>query len=128
MSSHPVNTRLGAAANSGPTRLGRSPGKGNSYPLQYSGLREFYGQRSLKAYSPWHCKESDTTARFSHTTQNGRTYICYFSFPQLIIGTKLNYCFPCFFYNYFHIYLGIIENIIVIYYSVHHCDLITYTL
>ena len=22
---------------------------------------EFYGQRSLMGYSPWHCKESDTT-------------------------------------------------------------------
>ena len=30
--------------------LGRSPGEGNSYPLQYSGL-----------YSPWGCKELDTT-------------------------------------------------------------------
>ena len=29
-----------------------------------------------------------------------------------------------FFFNYFHIYLGIIENIIVIYFSVHHHDLI----
>ena len=30
--------------------LGRSPGEGKGYPLQYSGL-----------YSPWGCKESDTT-------------------------------------------------------------------
>ena len=34
--------------------LGRSPGEGNSYPLQYSG--EVHG-----LYSPWGCKESDTT-------------------------------------------------------------------
>ena len=30
--------------------LGRSPGEGKGYPLQYSGLD-----------SPWGCKESDTT-------------------------------------------------------------------
>ena len=66
--------------------------KGQSYPLQYSGLEnaldcivygvakshsfswrrkwqpatvllpgEFHGQRSLVGYSPWGCKESDTT-------------------------------------------------------------------
>ena len=28
------------------------------------------------------------------------------------------------FFNYFHVYLGIIENLIVIYFSVHHHDLI----
>ena len=39
--------------------LGRSPGKGNGNPLQYSG--EFHGQRSLTSYSPWGLKESDMT-------------------------------------------------------------------
>ena len=38
--------------------LGRSPGEGKGYPLQYSG--EFHG-----LYSPWGCKESDTTERLS---------------------------------------------------------------
>jgi len=32
--------------------LGRSPGKGNAYPLQYSWL-ENPGQRSLAGYSLW---------------------------------------------------------------------------
>ena len=32
--------------------LGRTPGQGQDYPLQYSGLEN---------YSPWGCKESDTT-------------------------------------------------------------------
>ena len=41
--------------------LGRVPGDGNGYPLQYSCLREFHGQRSLVAYSPWGSKELDTT-------------------------------------------------------------------
>ena len=36
--------------------LGRSPGEGKGYPLQYSGLGEFQG-----LYSPWGCKELDTT-------------------------------------------------------------------
>ena len=33
--------------------LGRSPGEGKGYPLQYSG------------HSPWGCKQSDTTERLS---------------------------------------------------------------
>ena len=36
-------------------RLGRSPGEGKGYPLQYSGL-----ENSMD--SPWGSKESDTTA------------------------------------------------------------------
>ena len=41
--------------------LGRSPGEGNSYPLQYCGLENPHGQRSLMGYSPWGCKELDLT-------------------------------------------------------------------
>ena len=37
--------------------LGRSPGEGERYPLQYSGL-----ENSMD-YSPWGRKESDTTER-----------------------------------------------------------------
>ena len=40
--------------------LGRSPGEGKGYPLQYSGQREFHG-----LYSPWGLKESDMTERLS---------------------------------------------------------------
>ena len=36
---------------------GRSPGEGKGYPLQYSGLW------NSMDYSPWGCKESDTTER-----------------------------------------------------------------
>ena len=28
---------------------------------------EFHGQRSLAGYSPWGCKESDTTEGLTHT-------------------------------------------------------------
>ena len=40
-------------------RLGRSPGEGTGYPLQYSGLKN-----SMDC-SPWSCKESDITERLS---------------------------------------------------------------
>ena len=36
--------------------LGRSPGEGKGYPPQYPGL-----ENSGPVYSPWGCKESDTT-------------------------------------------------------------------
>ena len=41
--------------------LGRSPGGGNGKWLQYSCLENSHGQRSLVGYSPWGCRESDTT-------------------------------------------------------------------
>ena len=40
--------------------LQRSPGEGKGYPLQYSGLE------NPMDYSPWGCKESDTTGQLSH--------------------------------------------------------------
>ena len=40
------------------TGLGRSPGEGKGYPLQYSGLEN-------GLYSPWGCKESNMTKRLS---------------------------------------------------------------
>ena len=39
--------------------LGRTPGEGKGYPLQYSGLED------SMYYSPWGRKESDTTERLS---------------------------------------------------------------
>ena len=42
-----------------------SPGGGHGNPLQYSCLENPHGQRSLADYSPWGCKESDTTERLS---------------------------------------------------------------
>ena len=47
---------------------GRSPGEGNDNPLQYSCLENPHGQTSLVGYSPWGCKESDTTERLSAHT------------------------------------------------------------
>ena len=45
--------------------LGRYPGGGNGNPLQYSCLENLHGQRSLADYSPWGCKELDTTEQLS---------------------------------------------------------------
>ena len=40
--------------------LGRSPGEGNGYPLQYSDLENSMAE-DLTGYSPWGGKESDMT-------------------------------------------------------------------
>ena len=40
--------------------LGRSPGEGNSYPLQYSSL-----ENSMDLYSQWGHKELDMTEQIS---------------------------------------------------------------
>ena len=45
--------------------LGRSPGEGNGYPLQYSCLENPHGQRNLVGYSPWSRKELDTTEQLT---------------------------------------------------------------
>ena len=45
--------------------LGRSPGGGHGNLLQYSCLENSHGQRSLVGYSPWSCKEFDTTKQLS---------------------------------------------------------------
>ena len=46
--------------------LGRSPGEGNSNPLQYSSLEDPHGQRSLVGYGPEGRKESDRTEVTEH--------------------------------------------------------------
>ena len=38
-----------------------SRGEGHGNLLQYSCLENLHGQRSLAGYSPWGCKELDTT-------------------------------------------------------------------
>ena len=44
---------------------GRSPGEGHGNPLQYSCLENPLVQKSLAGYSPWGCKESDTTKQLN---------------------------------------------------------------
>ena len=48
--------------------LGRSPGGGQPTPGFLPG--ESHGQRSLVGYSPWGCKESDTTERLCKRAHN----------------------------------------------------------
>ena len=45
--------------------LGRSPGGGHGSLLQYSCLENAYGLRGLVGYSPWGCKELDTTEQLN---------------------------------------------------------------
>ena len=40
---------------------GRSPGGGNGNPAPVCLPGESHGQRNLAGYSPWGCKETDTT-------------------------------------------------------------------
>ena len=44
---------------------GRSPGEGNSTPLQYSCLENSTDQGSLVGYNPWGRKDSDMTNTFA---------------------------------------------------------------
>ena len=45
--------------------LSRSPAVGNGNPLQYSRLENPRDREAWRGYSPWDCKESDTTGRLS---------------------------------------------------------------
>ena len=51
--------------------LGRSPGEGKGYALQYSWPGEFHGP-----YSPWGCKGLDTTERLSLLMFRLPTFCC----------------------------------------------------
>ena len=44
---------------------GKILGEGDGSPFQYSCLEKSHGQRSLAVYSPWGCKESDTTEQLT---------------------------------------------------------------
>ena len=56
----PANSR--DVRDSGAIRgLGRFPGGGHGNPHQYSCLENPVDTRSLAGYSPWGCRESDTT-------------------------------------------------------------------
>ena len=80
-------------------RLGRSSGEGNGNPLQYSCLENSMDRGAWGGYSPWDCKESDTTGQltlspqchsdfsfsfFGHTTHHTGS-----QFPMSFPGIKL---------------------------------------
>ena len=56
--------------------LGRSPGEGKGYPLQYSWLEKPLGHRSLVDYSSWGHKQSDTTEWLSTHTVLFFSWLC----------------------------------------------------
>ena len=55
--------------------LGRSPGGGHGNPLQYSCLENPHRQRSLVGYSPWGCKELDTTEQLNTAHSHKYAYV-----------------------------------------------------
>ena len=48
-------------------RVGKILWSRNWQPTPVFSPGEFHGQRSLAGYSPWGCKESDTTEQLAHT-------------------------------------------------------------
>ena len=64
--------------------LGRSPGGGQSNPLQYSCLENPHGQRGLAGCSPWGSKESDTTEWLStiHVLIHSLQFLTYLTFGR----------------------------------------------
>ena len=62
-------------------RLGRSPGEGNSNPLQYSCLGNPM-VRGLGSYSPWGCQESGTSEWLAHTHTHTH---CFIFIPQFLL-------------------------------------------
>ena len=50
---------------------GRSPREGNGNPLQYSYLENPMDGGTWLGYSPWGCKELDTTERLHSLTHSG---------------------------------------------------------
>ena len=65
----------------------RYPGEGNGKLLQYSCLEIFHGQRSLAGYSPWGCKELNTTEH-THTV----IWICCVCVCQSVMLYSLQSC------------------------------------
>ena len=61
---------------------------------------EFHGQKSLAIYSPWGCKESDTTQRLTHTLSITYMLHRHCEIGILIFGMIL------FFLIYFYLFIG----------------------
>ena len=55
--------------------IGNIPWRREWLPTPVFLLGEFNGQRSLVGYSPWGCKESDTTEQLTHTHTHTHTHI-----------------------------------------------------
>ena len=62
--------------------LGRSPGGGNGYPLQYSSLESPMDRAWWATYSLWGRKESDTTERLSPSLLSLHPSLSIFAVPS----------------------------------------------
>ena len=75
--------------------LGRSPGEGKGYPLQYFGLENPHGQRSLVGYSPWGHKELDMT-KHRHSASDSVLFLSTFSAMCsnifMLMSSQFYYC------------------------------------
>ena len=104
--------------------LGRSPGEGIHYPLQYSCLENPPGPRSLVGYSPWGRKESDrtewlSTAQFTFSEHSSP----FLSLNSLPASNKL-LC-PLLFYS-LSIVIKNMQHIILPFYLVYCLSLLEY--
>ena len=66
--------------------LGRSLGGGHGNPVQYSSLEHPHRQRSLAGYSPWCCKELNTTEQLSTHNMSVIVVSVLFRWRMLIVG------------------------------------------
>ena len=94
---------------------GRSPGEGHGHPLQSSSFGESHGQKSLVGYSPWGCKEVDTTEVTQHAVMINphllKVFIHVFSIVYVIFPLVL-YLYFMLFLSPFGTYLCISTNIL----------------
>ena len=76
--------------------LGRSPGGGPDYPLQYSCLENPHGQRSLEGYSPWGHKELDMNEWMSTMCMYVCVCVCVCIYISISVSISqfLPPCFP----------------------------------
>ena len=96
--------------------LGRSPWEGQGKPLLYSSLENPHGRKSLVGYSPWSCKELDTTEVTEHAYSQG--------WFNIVVQQKLTqYCEAIILQlnilNY--VYSSVLCNIVTTLGSLHHC-------
>ena len=63
---------------------GRSPGERNGYPTPVFLPGESHRQRNLEGYSPWGCKESDTTERVHYEVHLVKAM----AFPVVMYGCE----------------------------------------
>ena len=68
-----------------------TPGGGHGKPLQFLCLENPPGQRSLAGWSPWGCKELDTTEQLNTCSQNAQVQV----FPTCLVTYNTYYYFSC---------------------------------